>query len=313
MNEMKQKKIVVLMGGPSAESDVSRRTGAAILNALQTKGYRAEGMELNPSTLMDDLKKADCDVVFIAIHGKFGEDGAVQGALEMMGIPYTGSGVMASAVAMDKAATKDMFIAHGVPTPRSVFYDDRQDKSAIEKAIRQDFGIPVVIKSVAQGSSIGVTIVTEEAQLATALEEGFRYSEGVLVEQYIKGRELTVAVWDDGDAISPLPVVEIRPHSGAYDYQSKYTSGATDYLCPAPLTEAEKQVVQDAAKKAFCALRCGGIARADVLLDGEGRPYVLEVNTIPGMTATSLVPKAAAAAGISFETLCERILLSAIR
>ena len=310
---MKQKKIIVLMGGPSAEGDVSRRTGAAILAALQAKGYQAEGMELNPATLMTDLKEAACDVVFIAIHGKFGEDGAVQGTLEMMGIPYTGSGVMASAVAMDKAATKDMFIAHGVPTPRSVFYDDRQDADAIEEAIRRDYGVPVVIKAVAQGSSIGVSIVTEEGALRAAIEEGFRYSEGILVEQYIKGRELTVAVWDDGSAAQALPVVEIRPHSGAYDYASKYTSGATDYLCPAPLTEAETQVVQDAAIKAFRSLRCGGIARADVLLDAEGRPYVLEVNTIPGMTATSLVPKAAAAAGISFEDLCEKILLSAIR
>lgn len=313
MDEMKQKKIIVLMGGPSAESDVSRRTGAAILTALQTKGYQAEGMELNPSTLMDDLQQAKCDVVFIAIHGKFGEDGAVQGTLEMMGIPYTGSGVMASAVAMDKAATKDMFIAHGVPTPRSVFYDNRQDKAMIEEAIRTEFGVPVVIKSVAQGSSIGVTIVTDADELATAIEEGFRYSDGVLVEQYVKGRELTVAVWDDGMNRSALPVVEIRPHSGAYDYQSKYTSGATDYLCPAPLTEVETKTVQEAAVQAFTALRCGGIARADVLLDDAGNPYVLEVNTIPGMTATSLVPKAAAAAGISFEDLCEKILLSAVR
>lgn len=310
---MKQKKIIVLMGGPSAEGDVSRRTGAAILAALQAKGYQAEGMELNPATLMTDLKEASCDVVFIAIHGKFGEDGAVQGTLEMMGIPYTGSGVMASAVAMDKAATKDMFIAHGVPTPRSVFYDDRQDAGSIEEAIRRDFGVPVVIKAVAQGSSIGVSIVTEDSALRAAIEEGFRYSEGILVEQYIKGRELTVAVWDDGKAAQALPVVEIRPHSGAYDYASKYTSGATDYLCPAPLTEAETAIVQEAAVKAFRSLRCGGIARADVLLDAEGRPYVLEVNTIPGMTATSLVPKAAAAAGISFEDLCEKILLSAIR
>lgn len=313
MDNMKQKKVIVLMGGPSAESDVSRRTGAAILTALQAKGYQAEGMELNPSTLMDDLQKANCDVVFIAIHGKFGEDGAVQGTLEMMGIPYTGSGVMASAVAMDKAATKDMFIAHGVPTPRSVFYDTRQDKGAIEEAIRRDFGVPVVIKSVAQGSSIGVSIVTDENALATAIEEGFCYSEGILIEQYIRGRELTVAVWDDGSKTESLPVVEIRPHSGAYDYQSKYTSGATDYLCPAPLTEEETTTVQQAAVKAFCALRCGGIARADVLLDDAGRPYVLEVNTIPGMTATSLVPKAAAAAGISFEDLCEKILFSAVR
>lgn len=313
MDEMKQKKIIVLMGGPSAEGDVSRRTGAAILAALQKKGYQAEGMELEPATLMADLKAASCDIVFIAIHGKFGEDGAVQGALEMMGIPYTGSGVMASAVAMDKAATKDMFIAHGVPTPRSVFYDARQDQDEIETAIRADFGVPVVIKSVAQGSSIGVTIVTEDDDLKAAIEEGFRYSEGILVEQYVKGRELTVAVWDDGAKTKALPVVEIRPHSGAYDYTSKYTSGATDYLCPAPLTEEETHIVQDAAVKAFRSLRCGGIARADVLLDEAGRPYVLEVNTIPGMTATSLVPKAAAAAGISFEDLCEKILLSAVR
>ena len=307
---MKDKKVVVLMGGPSAEREVSLNTGNAILGALVEKGYNAVGIELDPPKLFEQLKSSGCDVVFNAIHGEFGEDGKLQGALELLGIPYTGSGVLASAMAMDKAASKHLFVASAISTPKSKVYTKVDLKRDLVKEITAEFAIPVVVKSAAQGSSIGVTIVEKQEDLPEAIKNAFEYSPNILVEEFIKGRELTVAVWGN-ERKEALPIIEIIPHSGKYDYKSKYTKGATEYIVPAELDEIIVQKVQAVALRAFDVLGCTGIARVDIMLGENGVPYVLEVNSVPGMTATSLVPKAAKAAGISFTDLCEKLLLMA--
>ncbi|SMD05893.1 D-alanine--D-alanine ligase [Sporomusa malonica] len=305
---MKNKKIAVVMGGPSAEREVSLNTGRAILAALQEKGYNAIGIDLAPRHFVDQLKKEKIDLVFNAIHGLYGEDGLIQGTLEMLGIPYTGSGVLASAVAMDKAVTKRLFTAAGIPTPRSRLYNKHDAGRDLASEILLEFGMPVVVKSAAQGSSIGVVIVEEPANIEFAVKEAFKYSDHIVVEEFIKGKELTISILGT-DQPEALPIIEIVPESGRYDYSSKYTKGATEYIVPARLEAEVASYVQQVALEAYKLLNCRGIGRVDVMLDSNNKPYVLEVNTIPGMTATSLVPKAAAAVGISFADLCERILL----
>lgn len=307
---MKNKKVVVLMGGPSSEREVSLNTGNAILAALLEKGYNAVGVEIDPPRLAQQLEAHGCDIVFNAIHGMYGEDGRLQGALELLGIPYTGSGVLASAIAMNKVVSKQLFLEAGIATPRSKTYDKSTPKDGLLRKIVQEFSIPVVVKSAAQGSSIGVTIVEEAAALQEAIDDAFQYDDAILVEEFIKGRELTVAVWGSR-CPEALPVVEIVPHSGRYDYQSKYTKGATEYLVPAPLEEAVAKKAQEIAVNAFKLFGCEGVARADLMLDENGTPYILEINTVPGMTVTSLVPKAAKAVGISFPALCEKLLFMA--
>lgn len=305
---MKNKKIAVVMGGPSAEREVSLNTGRAILAALQEKGYDAIGIDLVPRHFVEQLKKEKIDLVFNAIHGLYGEDGLMQGTLEMLEIPYTGSGVLASAIAMDKAVTKRLFTAAGIPTPRSRVYNKRDAGRDLASEILTEFGLPVVVKSAAQGSSIGVVIVEEPASIEFAVKEAFKYSDHIVVEEFIKGKELTVSILGT-DQPEALPIIEIVPESGRYDYSSKYTKGATEYIVPARLDAELACHVQQVALEAYMLLNCRGIGRVDVMLDRNNKPYVLEVNTIPGMTATSLVPKAAAAVGISFADLCERILL----
>jgi D-alanine--D-alanine ligase len=307
---MKAKKIAVVMGGPSTEREVSLNTGKAILNALQEKGYDAVGIDLEPSAFIQQLQEHRIEYVFNAVHGQFGEDGVMQGALELMGIPYTGSGVLASAIAMDKGISKKVFLASGIPTPRSRLFDKEALKqNQLSETIAAEFTFPLVVKATSQGSSIGVMIVKTQEGLPAAITQAFQYSRQILVEEFIKGKELTVAIFG-GDQPEALPVIEIVPHSGAYDYHSKYTKGATEYIVPARLSADITKNVQEVAVDAFVALGCKGIARVDIMLDEENAPQVLEVNTIPGMTATSLVPKAAAAAGISFADLCERLLLT---
>lgn len=305
---MKNKKIAVVMGGPSDEREVSLNTGKAIFAALQEKGYQVVAIDIEPVRFVDQLKESGAEVVFNAIHGKLGEDGIMQGALELLGIPYTGSGVLASAASMDKGISKRLFLAEGVPTPRSVLYSKADQKRDLPAEIMKKFSIPVVVKSAAQGSSIGVTIVEDAAALPEAIQQAFQHSENILVEEFITGKEVTVAVWGN-EQPEALPIIEIAPHSGRYDYHSKYTKGATDYIVPARVDEATAAKIREAAIAAYSVLGCRGIARADIMLDKAGHPYVLEVNTIPGMTATSLVPKSAAAVGIPFADLCERLLL----
>ena len=308
---MKNKKIAVVMGGPSAEREVSLNTGRAILTALQEKGYHAVGIDLVPRHFIAQLQQEKIEVVFNAIHGLYGEDGLLQGTLEMLGIPYTGSGVLASAMAMDKTVSKRLFMSGEIPTPQSRLYNKRDiDLDVVLQEIQEVFGVPVVVKAAAQGSSIGVSIVEDMADIKSAITEAFKYSGHIVVEEFIKGKELTVSILGN-EQPKALPIIEIVPQSGRYDYTSKYTKGATEYIVPARLEATVAEHIQHIALEAYKLLGCRGIGRVDVMLSDDNQPYVLEINTIPGMTATSLVPKAAAAIGISFADLCEQMLLMA--
>lgn len=309
----KQDAVAVIMGGPSSEAEISKVTGAAIADALTEKGYQVTRIELEPAKLGQQLAACGAKVVFNAVHGMYGEDGRLQSMLEALGLPYTGSRVLASAVAMDKAATKRFLLAEKISTPKCLIFSRRQagDLTQLQARIEEQFGLPVVIKAASQGSSIGVVIVKEAGEIVPALREAFEFSENVLVEECIKGKELTVAMMEKDGVPEALPVIMIAPHSGSYDFHSKYTKGATDYLVPAPLSEEVTRHVQELALQTYLALGLSGVARVDIMLDENNQGYVLEANTVPGMTATSLVPKAAAAAGIAFPDLCEKILLSA--
>lgn len=306
----KNQVVAVVMGGPSAEREVSLNTGAAIANALREYGYtNVVEIDLDPRNFGKQLAESKAEVVFNAVHGLYGEDGRLQTLLEIREMPYTGSGMIASVSCMDKVITKRMLRDAGISTPACLIVNKKE--SGIKEKIMQRFSLPVVIKPASQGSSIGVEIVKEENQLDEALANAFKYSRDILVEEFIGGKELTVAMMQkDGDVVA-LPVIHIAPHSGTYDYHSKYTKGATEYICPADLDEETTKKVQEISKQAYEVLGCSGVARADVMLDEEGNGYVLEINTVPGMTATSLVPKAAAAAGITFPELCNIILQSA--
>ena len=306
----RRKKIIVVMGGTSTEAEVSRRTGAAILKALQSKDYDAEGMELNPQTFASDIKSTDCDMVFNAVHGKYGEDGLIQGTLEMLEIPYTGSGVLSSALTMDKIMAKRIFIAKNIPTPRYIVYrkTSKERSYSIIDNVEKMFGFPVVVKAPSQGSSIGVYIVEEKADLMNAVSAAFEFDDEIIVEEFIKGREMTVAVWGNAEHAEALPVIEITTVSGRYDYESKYTKGASTHICPAKISDELTAEIKSLAVKTFDICKCSGVARIDMMLSEDEKPYVIEVNTVPGMTETSLVPDAATAAGIDFPELCERIL-----
>lgn len=300
----KNNKIVVLMGGPSTEAEISRNTGKAITDALQSIGYDAHALEYYPEHVIEDIRQAKADVVFIALHGKYGEDGTIQSVLELAKIPYTGSGVTSSAITMDKIMTARLFKSAGIRMAKS---EPLYLKDEIENAkakILSDFHFPVVLKPACEGSTIGIEIVKKESDLDEALRRVFTVEPRVLAEDYLDGEEFTVSVLN-GEA---LPVIQIKPHSGSYDYHSKYTKGATDYLVPAPISTELAAEIASMAEFGYHVAECEGVVRFDVRTDASGVPYVLEANSIPGMTATSLVPKAAAAAGISFPELCEKIL-----
>lgn len=306
------KKIVVVMGGPSTEAEVSRRSGKAILNALLEKGYQAEGLELDPPNFPQQIKASGADFVFNALHGKYGEDGIIQGTLDMMGIPYTSSGVMAAAVTMDKVATKRFFMAEGIPTPRAhTYFRFEYNRRNLAEEIIEEFGVPVVVKASSQGSSIGVVIVEQPEELEAALEEAFKYDHEILVEEFIKGRELTVAVWGNEEHQEALPIIEITTVTGRYDYETKYKAGASSHIIPASLPAEVSKAVEDIAIRAFAVCGCVGMARVDFMLDELNEPYAIEINTVPGMTETSLVPDAGRAAGIQFPDLCAKILAMA--
>ena len=307
MEDMKNKKIAVVVGGPSTEAEVSRRTGAAIAEALQKKGYHTVTIELVPQELARELQEQHIDVVFNALHGRYGEDGVIQGLCEMMGIPYTGPGVMASAVGMNKVMSKCAFQGAGIATAPFAYYFASQGLDTIMKDILGHFSLPVVIKSAGQGSSIGTVIVTSPEEIRQALEEAFKYGKSIIAEAFIDGDEFTVAVMDD----VAFPVIQIVSSTGKYDYYSKYTPGISKHLCPAPISKELTEKMQDLAMKVFHLCHCNGVARVDLMTDKSGNPFVLEINTVPGMTATSLVPDAARAMGVSFEDLCEKILLEA--
>jgi D-alanine-D-alanine ligase len=308
MTDFKGKRIGVIMGGPSSEREVSLRTGRGVLEALLSRGHDAVGVDWRAATNNDGnlpaaLQQERVQVAWIALHGVWGEDGCVQGLLECLGIPYTGSGVMGSAIAMDKVMSKRIFDQSGaVGTARWRIYSGPEDVSAV--------GYPLVVKPSREGSSVGVTIVRDPAALPAALVEAKKHHGEVLVEEYVKGREINVAVlegWEDG----VLGEVEVRPAVEFYTYEAKYQRNDTQYLCPAPVTAEERARLGVVALAAHRALGCSGYSRVDLILGEGGRIICLEVNTLPGMTEKSLLPKIAAGRGMDYAALVEHILRGA--
>ncbi len=303
MKLLTAKRIAVLMGGQSAEREISIRSGRAVWTALIRKGYDAIPLEVD-SSVVARLREVRGQIAFIALHGPGGEDGTIQGMLEVLHIPYTGSGVHACALAMDKGTTKALLEHGGIPVPRG-FVRTLRDR---RKPLPSGFRFPLVVKPVSQGSTLGITIVRKSRDLSKGLEAAFVYGAAVLLEEYIDGRELTVGILND----RALPVVEIIPRGGFYDFASKYTPGASVYKAPAPLSSRQTKQLQDLALDVHRRFGCRGATRVDFRLDRKGRPFVLELNTVPGMTETSLLPMAAKAARFSYEDMVEAILESAI-
>lgn len=300
-------KVAVLMGGRSAEREVSLMSGAGVLQALRAQGVDAHAFDPAERDI-GELRREGFQRCFIALHGRFGEDGTVQGALELLGIPYTGPGVMASAVAMDKLMTKRIWIAEGLPTPAW-----RQVRSAADtRAAFEALGAPMIVKPVREGSTIGLTKVTRIDQCDAAYALAAQQDPMVMCEQFIAGDEVTCPVLGTGAQAQALPVIRIVAPDGNYDYQNKYFTDDTKYLVPCGLPAGEEAAIQALVLKAFQTLDCRGWARADVMIDAATRrPYLLEINTSPGMTGHSLVPMSARAAGISYEDLCVRLLAAA--
>ena len=304
-------KVAVLMGGRSAERDISLMSGQGVLTALQSLGVNATAFD--PAQLaLEQLKAEKYTHAFITLHGRHGEDGTVQGALELMGIPYTGSGVMASAIAMDKQMTKRLWRAEHLSTPASIWLPPNEQTPANIARLIQELGLPLIVKPPHEGSSIGVSKVTHEAQLAKAIALATNLDPDLLCEMFIEGEEVTCPVIGQGVNAKALPVVKIVAPQGAYDYQNKYFTDEVSYLCPSGLPSEEEKVIQALSVAAYQALGCRGWGRADIMIRASDRqPFLLEMNTSPGMTSHSLVPMSALAAGISYPQLCMQILASA--
>jgi D-alanine-D-alanine ligase len=325
--------IAVFVGGTSPEREVSKASGKAIYQALNSLGYNctlidpAYGTEqpetdeeffsakdfgeINNENLIKtiDSKLMDkIDLVFLALHGKWGEDGIIQSLLELKGIKYTGSGVLSSTIAMDKDLSKTIFQKNNINTPSWFAIDKKFNRDEVLRIINSKFGYPVIIKPNDQGSTVGLSVVKKDDEIFNAIETAFQYSDLTVIEEYIPGREMTVAILED----KPLLVLEIIPKSGLYDYESKYTSGMSEYIVPADVTEDVFNKMQQQAITAFRSLRCEVYGRVDFRLNDENIPFCLEVNTLPGMTGTSLVPKMAYAVGLSFEELIDRIIRNSI-
>ncbi len=300
MGSISKLSITVMLGGPSAEREVSLRSGASVAAALRSLGHEVN--ELDPRQAGWQIPR-NTNVVFLALHGTYGEDGTVQAALEKIGVPYTGCDAEASRIGFDKALTKQKCVAAKVPTARSLVMD------SAKTAWPMGWNPPLVIKPVRQGSSVGLQFVERVEEWPAALTEALRHDSQVLIEEKIIGRETTVGILDD----QALPVVEVRPKSGVYDYRTKYSVGASDYFCPALFDVPTTQRIQAAGLAAFRAIGGRDYARVDVMVRANGDPVVLEVNTLPGMTETSLLPKAAAAAGIGYAQLCQRMVELALR
>lgn len=337
-------KIAVFMGGTSAERDVSLVSGLAVVDNLKAGGHEViaidpargftplnndelkaiEEIDENPpennglrqyadenivqTVMSGELKKVD--IVFLILHGGVGEDGTIQAMLDLVNVPYTGSGVMGSAIAMDKLISKKLFIADNIPTPEYFVLENCQNITldSIDVKIRSRIGYPIIVKPISQGSSVGLTLVNSRKDLQKALDLGFQYDNRLLCEKYIAGRELTISILGD----EALPAAECIPEGGLYDYEHKYTDGRTEYICPTVLTDEIRQQVSNLGLKAFKALNCSGFGRVDFRLSDDDQLYCLEVNTLPGMTSHSLVPKAARAKGMTFPQLVEKICLIAI-
>jgi len=304
-------RVAVLMGGDSAERDISLMSGQGVLQALQSKGVNAQAFD--PSTQdLSALRGLGITHVFIALHGRHGEDCTVQGALELLGIPYTGSGVMASAIAMDKVMTKRLWRSHGLDTPASVCLNPTEQTPARIAAIPAELGLPLIVKPPREGSSIGVTKVNQASDIAAAAALATRYDPELLCEAFIHGDEVTCPVLGEGASAVALPIVRIAAPQGDYDYQNKYFTDTVQYHCPSGLPAAEEQAIQQQVLAAYRSLGCRGWGRADLMIRASDRQaFLLEMNTSPGMTSHSLVPMSARASGISYEDLCLRLIASA--
>jgi D-alanine-D-alanine ligase len=308
------------MGGESSERDISIRTGLAIYQSLQELGYNAVPIDISKD-IVNTLKKEKIKFAYLALHGGIGENGAIQGMLEVLGIPYTGSGVLASALAMDKEASKKIFLYHGLPVAPFVVAQRPAKKSGAGKGVSQyapalnagpiiDFQLPWVVKPVEEGSSIGVSMVKEEKDLSSALEKAFTLGQRVMIEKFIPGKEIHIGIL--GQKV--LGGVEVRPSLEFYNYEAKYTSGLTDYIIPPEIDDTTYENAKDIALKAHMALGCSGASRVDLRIDETSNiPNILEVNTLPGMTTTSLLPKIAKSAGLSFNNLIEEIIRLALK
>ncbi len=290
--ELKNKKIAVIMGGISSEREISLKTGEAIFQSLKRTGYNVIKIDIKNNSI-NTLTDNNFDIAFIALHGKYGEDGVIQGILDFLKIPYTGTGVTGSAISMDKVLSKRLFRELNIPTG-NFFHSDN---------MKENLDFPVVVKPVAEGSTIGIYIVNNQEELKVAIKKSKAISDEIFFEEYIKGKEVTVGVVN-GEV---LPVVEIRPKSGFYDYQAKYSSGMTDYLVPAEIDRKTNEMLTLFSRKIYDTFKLKGAVRIDFIVR-DNTPFALEVNTIPGMTETSLLPKAAKCAGISFDELVEKIL-----
>ncbi len=296
---MKTKRIAVLMGGPSSEREVSLNTGKAVAEALQSLGYDAHALDWKPDTSLPSLlQEAKIEVVWNALHGTFGEDGAVQGLLACMGILCTGSGILASALAMDKIASKRVFESQNIPTPRWMIWD---------KDAEIDIDFPIVVKPANEGSSVGVSVVRASAELQPALDLAGASCGPILIEEYIAGSEVFVGILSE----RVLGTIEVRTARGFYDYEAKYGSSDTEYLIPAQLEEELCEQLQKLALRAHKAVWCEGYSRVDIRVRESGEAFVLEVNTLPGMTSSSLMPKLAKYAGLSYPEICQEILMMA--
>ncbi|MFH1269771.1 MAG: D-alanine--D-alanine ligase [Candidatus Omnitrophota bacterium] len=299
-------KIGVLMGGASTEREISLKSGGAVYESLNQAGLNVAAIDIKTETKEEDIrliKSNGIDIAFIALHGRFGEDGQIQGILDELKIPYTGSGVTASRLAMDKVASRKIFESSGLPVPR-YRAEDKFSYSANWITRNNDFSLPLVVKPAGHGSSFGLSIVEKEGCLDKAVDLAFSFDERIIIEEYIGGREVTAGILDE----KPLPVIEIIPKKRFFDYEAKYHSGMTDYVVPAELEDKIAAQIQETALSAHKLLGCCGCSRVDIILSESGTPFVLELNTIPGFTATSLLPKAAKVAGIDFSQLCIKLI-----
>ena len=298
-------KVAVLMGGASAEREVSLLSGAGVLQALRSKGVNAHAFDPSQRD-MCELKSEGFTHCFIALHGRWGEDGTVQGAFELMGIPYTGSGVLASAIATDKVMTKRVWRSEGIPTPRYQVWHQNTPLPTPEKLA--ELGLPLIVKPAREGSSLGVTKVSDPAGIQQAIDTAAELDSDVLFEEYIQGDEVTCPILGSAEDAHALPLIRIRAPGGTYDYQHKYFTDDTRYDCPCGLAPEHEAELRALVMKSAQVLGCRGWGRADLILSAQGRPYLLEMNTSPGMTSHSLVPMSARVAGLEFEALCLKIL-----
>ena len=297
--------VALLYGGKSSEREISIKSAESVAIGLRESGFTVEEIDTAEAHYIDRLEKLAPDVVFNCLHGRGGEDGCVQGVCMELGLPFTGSGVLASALAMDKARAKVFYRAFGINTPasRTVSPGERVDY----REVAADLGQKVVVKPSCEGSAIGIAIVEDEEAFNAALAEAYKLDTSVVIEQYITGTEVTVAILGNDDPVA-LPVIEIVPHADFYDFEAKYAQGGSDHICPARISNELTARVQAESLAAHRVLGCRGVSRSDIIIDAQGTPYVLETNTIPGMTATSLIPDAARVAGIEFAKLCRTIV-----